>query len=211
MEDYNRSFATTPRSDLDFHTPLASSDKLDLTLCRKATRTLSKNLTFQYHKKIFQIHVQRPTYAMRNAEVTVFENSKGEVTILYKNKPIPFEVYYQQEKQAEVVPSKSIDYEQRESKKSRKPAPDHPGTKASLLPHPKRMPPTMGTFLLCQTRLHFNFGLTRHIDGLSSGDHHQDTARQFKGGMKRVERLEVMRFRPAESAPKVHTFSKSKS
>ena len=134
IEDYNRRFATAPRSNLDLHIPLAPSDNLDLILCRKATRTLSKNLTLQYHKTIFQIHVQHPAYAMRNALVTVFENAKGEITILYKNKPLTFEVYYQQEKQAEVVPSKSIDYELDQSKKVHKPAPDHPWRKGFSTP-----------------------------------------------------------------------------
>ena len=147
MEDYNRRFATAPRSDLDFHTPLAPSDNLDLILCRKTTRTLSKNLTLQYHKTIFQLHVQRPTYAMRNAVVTVFENSKGEVTILYKNKPIAFEVYYQQEKQAEVVPSKSIDFELSQPKKPHKPAPDHPWRKGFSTPLSNKNAPNKGDIL----------------------------------------------------------------
>lgn len=138
MQDYNRRFATAPRSNLDFHTPLAPADNLDLILCRQATRTLSKNLTLQYHKTIFQIHVQHPAYAMRNARVTVFENAKGEITILYKNKPLTFEVYYQQEKQAEVVPSKSIDHELDQPKKPHKPAPDHPWRKGFSTPLSKK-------------------------------------------------------------------------
>ena len=138
MQNYNRRFATAPRSELDFHTPLACSDNLDLILCRKATRTLSKNLTLQYHKTIFQIHVQCPTYAMRNTVVTVFENANGEISILYKNKSLTFEVYYQQEKQAEVVPSKSIDFELSQPKKPHKPAPDHPWRKGFSTPLSKK-------------------------------------------------------------------------
>jgi len=73
VEDYNKRFATTPRSELDFHTPLVEKDRLDFILCRKESRTLSKNLTFQFLKTIYQIHVDRPTYAMRNTTVTVLE------------------------------------------------------------------------------------------------------------------------------------------
>ena len=134
MEDYNHRFAITPRSHLDFHTPLAVSDNLNLILCRKESRILSKNLTFQYHKTIYQIQVQHPSYAMRNAHVTVFENAKGEVTVFYKNSPVPFEVYYQQAKQAEVVPSKSIDFELRNAACAHKPAPDHPWRKGFSTP-----------------------------------------------------------------------------
>ena len=93
IQQYNQRFATQPRSNLDFHSPLSPSEQLDLILCRKTTRTLSKNLTFQYSKTIYQIHVKRPSYAMRKALVTVLENANGEVTVLYKNHPIPFEVY----------------------------------------------------------------------------------------------------------------------
>jgi transposase len=134
MEDYNHRFAITPRSHLDFHTPLAVSDNLNLILCRKESRILSKNLTFQYHKIIYQIQVQHPSYAMCNAPVTVFENAKGEVTVFYKNSPVPFEVYYQQAKQAEVVPSKSIDFELRNAACAHKPAPDHPWRKGFSTP-----------------------------------------------------------------------------
>ena len=132
MEDYNNRFATTPRSNLDFHTPLTTSDNLDLVLCRKETRLLSKNLTFQYHKTIYQIHVDRPTYAMRNTVVTVLEKPNREVIVLYKNQPIIFDVYYQQQKQAEVVPSKSIDQAMRNASKAHTPPPDHPWRKFNL-------------------------------------------------------------------------------
>lgn len=134
MEDYNRRFATIPRSNLNFHTPLSASDNLDLILCRKAPRTLSKNLTFQYHKTIYQIRVNRPSYAMRNAPVTVFENAHGDISVIYKNHLLPFEVYYQQAKQAEVVPSKSIDHELINASKAHKPSQDHPWRKGFSSP-----------------------------------------------------------------------------
>ena len=126
MQDYNQRFASLPRSDHDSHSPLSPTDQLDRILCRKTSRTLSKNLTFQYFKTIYQIRVNRPSYAMRKAQVTVLENACGVVTVLYKNHPIPFEVYYQQEKQANVVPAKSIDFELRKAACAHKPAPDHP-------------------------------------------------------------------------------------
>ena len=126
MQDYNQRFATTPRSNLDFHAPLTEMDNLDHILCRKDTRTLSKNLTFQYNRTIFQIHIDRPAYAMRNAKVTVLERPNQEIIVLYKNKPIHYGVYYQQHKQAEVVSSKSIDFALRNSLKAHTPASDHP-------------------------------------------------------------------------------------
>jgi transposase len=132
IQDYNNRFGTTPRSVLDFHTPLADSENLDYILCRKETRLLSKNLTFQFHKTIFQIHVDRPTYAMRNTVIAVLEKPNHEIIVLYKNHPINFDVYYQQHKQAEEVASKSIDFELLNASKAHTPAPDHPWRKFNL-------------------------------------------------------------------------------
>lgn len=161
MEDYNQRFATQPRSNCDFHTPLSPSDQLDRILCRKTTRILSKNLFFQYFKTIYQIQAKRPSYAMRKAQVTVMENVNGEVIVFYKNHPLQFEVYYQQVKQAEVVPAKSIDFQLRYTAQAHKPAPDHPWRKGFSIPQPsKKDDSDQRTFLLCQTKGHSYFGLT---------------------------------------------------
>ena len=134
IEEYNHRFGVEPRSSLDAHCPLSSTDDLDWILSRRETRSLSKNLTLQYHKVIYQIRVDRPTYAMRNAAVTISENAKGNVSILYKGKLLPFEIFHQQVHQAEVVPAKSIEFELRNQRKAHKPAPDHPWRKRFLYP-----------------------------------------------------------------------------
>lgn len=104
MEDYSQRFATVPRNTVDYHVPLSDSNNPDFILCRKETRTLSKNLTFQYYTRIYQIHMERPAYALRNATVTVLEKPNHEIIVLYKNQSIHFDIYIQQQKQAEVVP-----------------------------------------------------------------------------------------------------------
>ena len=58
---------------------------------------------------IYQIQTDRPGYALRQAQVTVCENAAGEVTILYKNRPLPYSIYHQPVRQAEIVDSKSLD------------------------------------------------------------------------------------------------------
>jgi len=126
IDDYNRRFATPPRSPVDAHRPLTDADQLGRILCRKAERILSKNLTFQYHRAVYQIQVDRPTYAMRNAKVIVLENSKGEITVLYKNQPLAFVLSAQQAEQAKVVAAKSVDFELLNASKAHKPAPNHP-------------------------------------------------------------------------------------
>jgi len=146
-DDLDAKFSVPPRSSFDFHTPLTETDNLDLILCRKDTRILSKNLTFQYNNTLYQIQVDRPTYAMRKAPVSVYENAKGEITVLYKNKPLAFTVYYQEQKQAVVVPAKSVDFELRNLAKARKPAPDHPWRNGFKTPLSKKNASNNGDIL----------------------------------------------------------------
>ena len=123
QEDFNRRFAVTPRSTNDAHRPLLSTDNLDLTLTRQETRTLSKNLTLQFQKIIYQIQSERPDYALRNARVTVCETAQGEISILYKDQPLAYSLYHKPERQSELADTKTLNSQVRSSKP---PAPDHP-------------------------------------------------------------------------------------
>lgn len=108
--DFNRRFAVPARSTHDAHRPLLPSNNLDLILTHQQTGVLSNNLTVQYHKVIYQIQTERPTYALRKAPVTICENAKGEVTILYKNNPLPYTTYKKLPPQAEVVDTKQLQH-----------------------------------------------------------------------------------------------------
>jgi transposase len=121
--DFNRRFAVLPRSSHNAHRPLLKTDHLDVILIHQETRTLSKNLTVQYDKVIYQIQSDRPDYTLRNAQVTVCENAKADVTILYKNKPLSYTIYHKSTRQAEIVDTKTLD---RQIKSPKPPAPDHP-------------------------------------------------------------------------------------
>jgi hypothetical protein len=65
--DFNRRFAVAPRSTHDAHRPLLKTENLDLILTHQKTGVLSKNLTVQANKIIYQIQSDRPDYALRNA------------------------------------------------------------------------------------------------------------------------------------------------
>jgi hypothetical protein len=123
MTDLNNRFAAQPRSSHDAHRQLLSSEDLDLIFTKRDSRILSKNLTLQYKKVVYQIQTSRPSYAMRKAQVTVCEDPQGEISILYKGRPLDYTVFQKQQRQAEVVASKSIDAK---LKKPHKPAKDHP-------------------------------------------------------------------------------------
>lgn len=123
IQDFNRRFAVLPRSTLDAHRPLCPTDDLDRILTWQETRTLSKNLTFQYKKVVYQIISSRPGYAMRKAQVTVCENDQGQISVLYKRYPLSFSIFHMQQHQAEVVSSKSLENKLRIPWR---PADDHP-------------------------------------------------------------------------------------
>ncbi len=123
MTDYNARFAVQPRSSHDAHRSLGSKEDLEQVFTLQKQRTLSKNLTLQYKNVIYQIQTSRPSYAMRNAPVTVCEDDQEQINILYKGHPLDYTVYHKQQRQAEVVSSKDID---EKLKKPHKPGKDHP-------------------------------------------------------------------------------------
>ena len=138
LEDFNQRFDKEPRSSVDAHRPLTSKDDLARILTWQETRTLSKNLTLQFQKTVYQIQTNRPSYTLRNAQVTVCVNALQEISILYQGKPLPYTIYNQQAKQAEVVPAKQLDLALKEKRLPTKPAPDHPWRKGFATPLSKR-------------------------------------------------------------------------
>lgn len=128
-EDFNRRFAVPPRSAHNAHRPLLKTDNLDWILTYQETRTLSKNLTAQFKNVIYQIQSNRPGYALRNAKVTVCENAKGEVTILYHNKSLSYTIYQKPTQQSTVVDSKTLN---RQLRTPTPPAPNHPWRRYGL-------------------------------------------------------------------------------
>ena len=122
-QDFNRRFAVIPRSSHNAHRPLLKKENLDRILTHQGARNFPNNLTVQYNKVIYQIQSKRSGYAIRNAQVTVCENSKGEITILYKNDPLAYTIYYKPTRQAEVVDTKTLDHQIKIPKPL---APNHP-------------------------------------------------------------------------------------
>jgi transposase len=138
--EFNRRFAVQPRSTHDAHRPLLKTENLELILSHQKTGTLSKNLTVQANKVIYQIQSDRPDYSLRQAQVTVCENAQGRVTILYKNKPLAYTIFQKPIRQAEVVDTKTLD---RQIQSPPPPAANHPwrryGRPISEKPSPKAL------------------------------------------------------------------------
>lgn len=123
MDDFNQRFAVVPVDSRDAHRPLLPKDELDRIFTRQVTRTLSKNLTLQHNKVVYQIQTARPGYALRNARVMVHEQADGEIIIRYKGRLLEHTIFNRQQRQAEVVSSKSLD---QKLHKPTRPAADHP-------------------------------------------------------------------------------------
>ncbi len=134
MADLNQRFAIEPRSSVNAHRPLTTKDDLARILTWQESLTLSKNLTIQFEKVVYQIQTQRPTYAMRQAVVTVCKNTHQNITIRYKGKSLPFTIFHKQAKQSEVVHAKNLNH----ILLPHKPAPDHPWRKGFATPLSKR-------------------------------------------------------------------------
>jgi transposase len=126
IDDFNHRFAVQPRSSLDAHRPLSKADDLAHIFSWRESRTLSKNLTLQFHHLVYQIQVDRPSYAMRKAVVTVSVDLQRQVSILYKDKSLPYTTYHRQSKQSEIVQSKHVDSMLKYLRSGTIPASNHP-------------------------------------------------------------------------------------
>ena len=148
IADFNARFAVAPREPEDAHRPLLLQDDLARILTLQETRVLSKNLTLQYHKVIYQIQTVRSTYALRNAQVLVRENRFGEIALEYKDKPLQYTVYHRQARQAEEIPSKQLNLaleplaQAAQTRKPYIPPPDHPWRRFRVSNRAKQQPAT---------------------------------------------------------------------
>jgi transposase len=138
IADFNLRFAVEPRSSFNAHRTLNAQDDLATLLTWQEQRLVSKNLTIQFEKVVYQIQTQRPSYALRNASVTVCVNAQQQLTILYKGKSLPYAIYHHQAKQSEVVTPKDLDAALKEHAPL-KPAPNHPWRTQPLFPSQKKI------------------------------------------------------------------------
>jgi hypothetical protein len=134
LTDFNARFGEAPRSHVDLHRPLTPKEDLARILAWQETRTLSKNLTLQFYKTVYQIQTKRPSYALRHAQVTVCLNVQEHITILYNGNSLPYSIYQQQAQQAEIVSAKQLDLALQPKRLPTKPAPDHPWRRGFATP-----------------------------------------------------------------------------
>ena len=129
MADFNRRFARPPANPADAHRPLLASHNLARIFTVQTPRTISKNLTLQHDKVVYQLSQPKFTRAFRGAQVLLLEDAQGTVTLEYLGRPLAYTLYQQQVHQAEVVPSKLIAPAVEAAQKKQQPnipGPNHP-------------------------------------------------------------------------------------
>lgn len=115
MKTYNQKFGVVPKSAFNAHRPLLPQENLDEILIQKHQRILSKSLAFQYRNKLYQIKIERPSYAMKNAPVVIKEDAQEKITVEYKGKKLNYSVLEERPKM-ETVERKEMGIKMREIK-----------------------------------------------------------------------------------------------
>ena len=133
IQRYNRRFAVSPQNPNDAHRPLLhGAEELALILCLQYTRTLSRNLTFQFKNREYQLQGQGKGYRLRGTSVTLCEAFDGSVTVLHKGRTLGYHILATGEHPAPLDDEKSVHYtvEQVKPRQQRrpswKPPADHP-------------------------------------------------------------------------------------
>ena len=146
IEHYNHRFAWEPQNPNDAHRPvLRSPEELDLILRLHHTRTVSKNLTFQFKNREYQLQNQGKGYRLRGAKLTLCEAFDTTLTLLHEGRHLPYRILAEGAPPVPLDDEKSLHHQVEQAKNHQnnrplwKPAPDHPWRRLSstkTVPHP---------------------------------------------------------------------------
>jgi len=138
MAAFNARFASEAQNPHDAHRPvLHNAQELELILALHHTRTLSKNLAFQFRNHEYQLHGQGQGYRLRGAQVTIIEPFEGEPTVMHQGNILPYRRLSEGEPSIPLDDEKSIHHTLEQAKLAQacrpnyKPSPDHPWRKGA--------------------------------------------------------------------------------
>lgn len=131
MAFFNERFAIAPRSPEDAHRPLLHSTRtLDLILAVQTERILSKNLSCQYRRRLYQVTADDRRRRLAGHRVTVCECNDGEVVLLADGEELPHTVGPRRRDSVVVADDKTlnakVDAAVERRSASRTPSPSHP-------------------------------------------------------------------------------------
>ena len=106
---FNRRFSVAARSAIDAHKQYENEQVvLSRILSKQKTCTLSKNLSFQFEGQLFQVKTESSGLSLRGAKVRLYLHQNGTKEVLWRKRPLRFEVLDKPQKQAPAVDSKGL-------------------------------------------------------------------------------------------------------
>jgi len=120
IRDYNRKFAVSPASGLDFHHPLDETHDLAFLFSIHDFRKVTKTLQISYAGRVYQIVTNHPPYFYADQEVLITCDADGSVSAWFHSNLLVLEEVEKRSRQTAVVSSKS------EQTNPLPPAYDHP-------------------------------------------------------------------------------------
>jgi transposase len=89
LNNHNQRFAIQPRSEIDAHRPLQESDDLRAILAHVEERTVSKDLTFKFQGRTYQLTGHSGERRMQHQRVLI-RRIDGTMSVLHQNAPMAF-------------------------------------------------------------------------------------------------------------------------
>ena len=117
IEAHNKQFGKAPADPRNGHRPLNPKEDLEKILATQEQRSISKNLTIQYHNQIYQLETNTPN-RMRYKKVIIIERPEKAPIIEYQGKEIPYRIW----EEHKYLGPEVIDDKQLESRWARKSA-----------------------------------------------------------------------------------------
>jgi len=136
---FNERFAVAPHASEDVHRPvLRTMRALELILAEQTTRTLSKNLTIQHRRQLYEVNADQRQRRLAGQRIMVCDRRDGEVVLLADDEELPYSVGPRKAAAVAVVDEKlinrQVDAAVARSTTRPSPAPDHPWKKSYKVP-----------------------------------------------------------------------------
>jgi len=125
-KNYNKKFTVPAKNPNKAFQKVDRSIDLDKILCFKETRTLTKNLEFQYENEIYQIVNNKACHNLSKAKITVCKTLDGVISVEYRGKQLPFKAFGNQCFIGREVSSKELALSWNTNRKKRMVPENHP-------------------------------------------------------------------------------------
>jgi hypothetical protein len=110
--DFNQRFAKIPLSSINSHRILQSHENIEKSLCFKAIRTLTCNLTIQQDRVQYLIDDTEENRKLKRQKIDLHEYPDGTIALYYEGRELKYRKLYDrvnQVVQGDIVPNKRIE------------------------------------------------------------------------------------------------------